>query len=226
PTAPIIDNPTVDGLVLVQALREFARKKSTIGISTGVAVRPVAIMKHAPTADEFRTTLAFSEGHRLYNAVEAMFDNWPDRWKAHEGKYLWLNSVGDVISPIWEGRSNVIGEPAFAVLATLAMWQDLNPEFMRGFVWLNEAQPYQFNTRHFPLFLLSLLPDQEFLYVLKNFEVLGQGFMRYFLQWSGGQGQGFAGMRDLNQLLVRFSKNIGVYGTNAVIKALAKSALT
>jgi hypothetical protein len=218
---PIADIPLVDGVTLVNEIRQLIKTKQHLAIASGTFIEPRAIIKHeANGRTEYRSTVGFEQSHQTYEAAKLLSHDWPKRYDPFIGKYLWLNSYGDTIAPVWEGRANLLGEPLWVVFGLLSMWAHDKAEYYKGVVWL-QAGPQVFMARHLPLFLLSILPDMMYNEVLDTFPSLGQDFFRYLVS-NFNQTTEATKEVTLPKLLPKIGTSFVVKGTHQVLVTLKK----
>jgi|WetSurMetagenome_2_1015567.scaffolds.fasta_scaffold01390_9 hypothetical protein len=228
PPMPPIALPVVNGVKFVQEVHASGLNGGLVSMAFGPATLPTAVVKrHADGTFEFQSSESWQASKQTFEARKLMESQWPNRYDSYVGQYIWLNSIGDTIAPVWEGRANLLGIAQWVTFGLLSMWPTVKPEFHRAVVWLEDG-PQLITGRHLPLLLLACLPTDKMVEVVNTFTVLGQGFMRYFYAWAQTHNweSGSSEVKSnasLTALLDKITDPIPIFGTTDVLNQLRAS---
>ena len=216
PPLPPLDVQTVDGTTLVKSFRGVHLLGTTLGCAAGAQITPVAVFKYGDGGCDFRSSEGFVAAKKISDSVELLADNWPEGYNDLKDKYIWLNSLGEMIAPRFDCRANILAEPGWVLASMLETWKIQTIDKMKAVVWLPsvEGRLVQVHARHIPLMILSILPYPLYTEAIMSFPDLGQGFMRYCFYYLKRLNETYAKAIMLSLVVL---PRFGTYGTSEVL---------
>jgi hypothetical protein len=210
----------ISHLDLYNLMREAMVDGGMIGLAAGESLLPFGVVKKT---EEDGVNLQYSGTYlsttAASKAISVMLTKWPKDYI--NGRYYWFNNLGEVISPPFDAKANIVSKPVPGLQALFEIWS-LSQTARTAVIWDSEGIARTISSYQIPTMLLATLPLAQLRYVLTHFEVLGQGFLRYYVgQASTCTTLTNAGACQVVKALARL-KSFPVYGTSEVLRELAK----